>query len=93
MEETKLDRCIFAIALLVYRGIGAWGGLCIRKAKRMGKLPPADKKFLPALLASAGLLALPFLIYFKPFVTAVLEGCAVLGLYITLRERLGRGTD
>ena len=93
MEETKIDLCICAAALLLYLGAGIWGFVRIRHEKRRlvseGKeLPPPDRKFRPAVISSAVLLALPFLIYFKPFVTAVLEGCAVLGLYITLRERL-----
>ncbi|MBP5158235.1 MAG: hypothetical protein ILP18_10240, partial [Treponema sp.] len=89
MEETKIDLCICACALLLYLGVGVWGFFGIRKARKAGELPPADRKFRPALIASAALLVLPFLIYFKPYVTAVLEACAVLGRYITLRERLG----
>lgn len=98
MEETKIDLCICAGALLLYLGIAVWGFVRIRREKRRlsgeGRtLPPPDKKFRPAVISSAVLLALPFLIYFRPFVTAVLEGCAVLGLYITLRERLASGKD
>lgn len=98
MNETKIDLCICATALLLYLGVAVWGFVSIRREKaRLGKegkeLPPPDKKFRPALISSAVLLALPFLIYFKPYVTAVLEACAVLGLYITLRERLGKGRE
>lgn len=98
MEETKIDLCICAAALLLYLGVGIWGFVRIRHEKRRlaeegRKLPPPDRKFRPAVISSALLLALPFLIYFRPFVTAVLEGCAVLGLYITLRERLGTGRN
>ena len=94
MEETKIDLCICAASVLFYLAVGCWGFVNIRrKARKLreeGKeLPPGDRKFRPAVLASAALLILPFLVYFKPFVTAVLEACAVLGLYITLRERLG----
>ncbi len=98
MEESEIYLCICAAALLLYLGVGAWGFIRIRRMKSRltaeGKeLPPPDKKFRPAVISSAVLLALPFLIYFRPFVTAVLEGCAVLGLYITLRERLDPGKD
>ena len=98
MEESKIDLCICAAALLLYLGVGTWGFIGIRRMKKRlaaegRELPPPDKKFRPAVISSAVLLALPFLIYFKPFVTAVLEGCAVLGLYITLRERLASGKD
>ena len=96
MEETKIDLCICAVAVLVYAAVGIWGSVKLLRKKRMlegeGKtLPPADRKFRPAIIASAVLLALPFLVYFKPYITAVLEACAVLGLYITFRERLGGG--
>ena len=96
MEETTLDLCICAGATLLYLAVGAWGFVKLRTARKRlreeGKdLPPADGKFRPAIMASAALLVLPFLIYFKPYVTGVLEACAVLGLYITLRERLGAG--
>ena len=54
---------------------------------------PADRKFVPSVVTSAVLLVLPLLVYFKPYVSAVLEACAVLGLHITLRERLGGEKD
>ncbi|MBQ3798737.1 MAG: hypothetical protein II837_00435 [Treponema sp.] len=98
MEETKIDLCICATALLLYLGVAAWGFVRIGRERRRltgegRELPPPDRKFRPAVISSAVLLALPFLIYFRPLVTAVLEGCAVLGLYITLRERLSPGKD
>ncbi len=94
MEETKINLCICVLSVLLYLLVCLRGFLKIHRRKRTleaeGKvLPPADKKFVPSVVSSAILLALPFLVYFKPYITAVLEACAVLGLFITLRERLG----
>ncbi|MBP5464798.1 MAG: hypothetical protein J6Y13_06480 [Treponema sp.] len=94
LDEFRINLCICAAAVLLYLLTGIRGLLKLRKRKRLlegeGKtLPPADRKFVPSVVTSAILLVLPLLVYFKPYITAVLEACAVLGLHITLRERLG----
>ncbi|MBQ9538364.1 MAG: hypothetical protein IJU95_03765 [Treponema sp.] len=93
MEEKKIDLCICSVAVLAYIAVGVWGFVSISKTRKRlegegRELPPADSKFRPAIISSVALLSLPFLIYFKPYITAVLESCAVMGLYITLRERV-----
>ncbi len=92
MEETRINLCICILSILLYLLVGLRGIWKILHKKRIleasGKrLPPADKKFIPAVISSAVLLVLPFLVYFKPYITAVLEACSILGLFITLRER------
>jgi len=51
-------------------------------------IPSSDKKLVPSVIASFVLIALPFLVFFKPYITAVLELCGVLGAYIVLQDRL-----
>lgn len=97
-DEFQINLCICAAAVLLYLLTGVRGLLKLRQRKRLlegeGKqLPPADRKFVPSVVTSAVLLVLPLLVYFKPYVSAVLEACAVLGLHITLRERLGGEKD
>ena len=94
MEKNRINLCICALSVAAYLLIALRGVWVIRRKRRRleaeGKeLPPADRKFVPAVVSSAVLLCLPFLVYFDPFVTAVLAACAVLGLFITLRERAG----
>ena len=98
VEESRINLCICAVSVLLYLLVCIRGCVKLRRKKRMlegegKKLPPPDRKFIPSVAASAVLLILPFLVYFKPYITAVLAGCAVLGLHITLRERLGEGKD
>jgi len=98
VEESRINLCICAVSVLLYLLVCIRGCVKLRRKKRTlegegGQLPPPDKKFVPSIVASAVLLALPFLVYFKPYITAVLAGCAVLGLYITFRDRLGEGKD
>ncbi len=56
-------------------------------------LPKCKSSYILTLCASAILVALPFLILFQPFVTVVLELCAVLGAFLVLRERLAEFSE
>lgn len=93
MDEKKINLLICCLSLVIYLIVAVWAFVKMRNLKRRlkeegRKIPSPDSKFRPASISSSILLLLPFLIYFKPYITAVLEACAILGLYIVLRERI-----
>ncbi|MBQ1661833.1 MAG: hypothetical protein II054_04980 [Treponema sp.] len=66
--------------------------LISRTKKRMAQKNIAAEKITPSYTVSIVLCgivcALPYMILFKPYVTAIFEGCAVMGTLAIMRERL-----
>ncbi len=66
--------------------------LISRTKKSMAQKNIAAEKVTPSYTMSIVLCgvvcALPYLILFKPYITAIFEGCAVMGTLAIMRERL-----
>lgn len=57
-------------------------------AEKSCTLPKLSSRYVVAVVVSFVLAVLPYLVLFKLYITIVLEGCAVLGLFMLMRDRL-----
>ena len=91
-QKINLAVCLLGLALLVFVLVkyGVQIALAKKELKSQGKIvPKLSGKLIASLIFSAGVVMLPIFIWFRQFyVTAVLEGCGVLGAAVVLRERL-----
>ena len=88
----RLIICLICSSLWIIETI-AFLVLIFAKKSAMKKngeqIPKPDSKLIPSCLLSLAVIALPYLVYFtQVLVTLILEGCAVLGTFIVLKERL-----
>ena len=65
----------------------------ISKAKKQVAAKGLDtgkvsKSYVFCIVICAVVCALPYLILFKPYITAILEGCGILGTWSLMKERL-----
>ena len=61
------------------------------EAKLSGKtkeLPKVTAGYVTSVVLSLVLAVLPYLVLFQLYITIVLEGCAVLGLFMLMKDRL-----
>lgn len=89
----RIDLAVCILATVLWSAVTIYYTVSISKAKKKllesdKAVPRSEKQLIPTVICTFILLSLPYLIYFKAYITAVLEGCAVLGAFNVLKERL-----
>lgn len=93
MDPIKLNLiiCLTGTALWIFTFAIFFIWISQTKKRLAGKNINAEKSpksYIASIIASACVIALPYLILFRPFITAVLEGCGILGTLAVMKDRL-----
>jgi len=91
MNPLKLNLIICLCGTVLWILLTVFHAVIIIRAKKTAPdkecIAKAPSSYWCVIVSSAAVVVLPYLILFQPYVTAVLEGCAIMGTWAVMKER------